>query len=88
MRTAVFALFASMGIIAALALASFFGYEVNLSIEGPEGRSTSTVAGAGQEEGVQPGQRGPQLIQVPSGTFRGPSGQPTLRGPSAPPPEE
>jgi hypothetical protein len=81
MRTAVLALFLSVGIVAVLALASFFGYDVPF-IDVAQQNETSTIS-ATQKAAAQ----NSKLIAVPSGTFVGPTGQPTIKGPSGPPPD-
>lgn len=82
MRTAILALFVSVGLLAALAVGSFFGRPFL-----PE-HFRSRV----ERQQVVPAQAGQvgrplQPVQVPAG-FQGPTGQPSVKGPSGPPPEE
>jgi hypothetical protein len=82
MRTAILALFVSVGLLAALAVGSFFGHPFL-----PE-RFQAKVEQQPAAP-VQAGQYGRpvQPVQVPAG-FQGPTGQPSVKGPSGPPPEE
>lgn len=84
MRTAILALFVSFGLLAMLAVGSFFGYPYlpeRFHAKVPDASQPTTQKQADGGRALEP-------VEVPSGTFHGPTGQPTLIGPSGPPPEE
>lgn len=86
MKAAFLALAISATLLGVLLLASLFGYPLDFR---SDSRATSTTA-TQQTSPVQAsgGGKQPEAIEVPSGTFKGPTAQPTMRGPSGPPPQQ
>ncbi len=90
MKLATIALFAAVLIGLALGTSSLLQYnskDISLLLEvvipGEVPKPQQTQQPAIRQAG-QPG----KLIPVPSGTFTGPTGQPTIKGPTGPPPRE
>ncbi len=90
MKLATIALFVAVIMGLALGTSSLFTSNMGvidtlLSVIVP-GRTPSPepARAPAQVQALQPGQ---QIIPVPSGTFQGPTGQPSIQGPSGPPPQ-
>lgn len=89
MKIAFLALLLALGLLYALSVGASFGGDVRMNLAGPIAEEPGAKTHLTTHEtttrplGAQPG-----LIPVPSGTFHGPTGQPTINGPSGPPPNE
>lgn len=89
MRLAVIAFFAALGLTVTLAGASLLGYDaqsIGLLIGSMEGEREPQAPEAPKEERQAAVEEA--AYPVPSGTFKGPTGKPTMRGPTGPPPNE
>lgn len=88
MKLAVLALVVAMMLAAAIGTSSMLGYDhtfIGTLMSAVSPRPTPSPEPAAQEEtAIRPQGE----IAVPSGTFRGPTGNPTVKGPSGPPPQE
>lgn len=91
MKLATLAFLIALSIAVGLTVASLLGYDpasIGFFVDKLGTESNAFPAPepeANQDAGVG---RAPQLIPVPSGEFHGPTGEPTVRGPSGPPPNE
>ncbi len=90
MKLATIALFAAVLIGLALGTSSLLQYNSQdistlLNVVLP---TTPPVPQQAQQPAQQPVQQPGKEIPVPSGTFTGPTGQPTIKGPTGPPPQE
>jgi hypothetical protein len=91
MKLATLAFIIALSIAVGLTVASLLGYDpasIGFYVEklGSESNAFPAPEPTANQEGT--GGRPAQLIPVPSGEFHGPIGQPSVRGPSGPPPNE
>lgn len=87
MKAATFALVLAFCILGMLALGSSFGFDASgiLSIPDQAKPQTSAIEPAQVDKPAMTAAR--PVMETPAG-FRGPTGQPSVRGPAGPPPQE
>lgn len=88
MKSATFALVLAFCILGMLVLGSSFGFDKGILARFAPGQEEGMEAAIQPEQAAATGKAQPrQTMETPAG-FRGPTGQPSVRGPVGPPPEE